>query len=368
MGDFTDGIGFLESARDIVHKRDDLRSYTDQKKALVKKLEKDIASEEKDIENEIASTIKKKRGSIENDFDKKLNDKRSDVKKIEKNREKDKSEQVNKRVAEATKGYHEKNAGLEKELRNMFKNEGVPLWCAGSFYYTMFMPRGKEIFKKLLYIIFFAGAIPAGILLLLWGTAFKGMAHDKKMIFSVIIAVVWLILSIVIYFVIYVNTKVRYLDAIREGRKYRDAIKNNQTSVDKITSDINKDKDESLYDLGEYDEKLSKIDKSMNKLMDDKKDSLKHFDKKTKNEIEEDIRKKRQKKLDELISEKKKVEEELSESLQELSETETRVERISEKLGKEYCSSQKIDKLISVMESGAAETVSGAIAYLKINK
>ena len=118
MDDFTEGLGFLENARDAVHKRDDLRKFIDQKKDLLKKMEKDIAAEEKDIADEINSTIKKKRNSIEDSFDKKLDDRKSDVKKLEKNRKKDKSGQVNARVAEATKDYHAQNKTLEDELKD----------------------------------------------------------------------------------------------------------------------------------------------------------------------------------------------------------------------------------------------------------
>ncbi|MCR5149054.1 MAG: hypothetical protein K6C35_08845 [Eubacterium sp.] len=368
MGDFTEGIGFLENARDIVHSRDDLKKFVDQNRDLIKKLEKEKISEEKSIEDEIASTIKKRRNDIESDFDKKINSKKSDVKKVEKSREKDKSAQVNARVAEATKDYHTKNASLEKELKIFFKNEGVPNFCSSRFYYTMFMPKGGEILKKLLYMLLFAAGIPSLLLLLLWNTAFRGLTHDKKMLFAIIIAVAWVLLFIVVYFVIYVNTKVRYIDAIREGRKYRDAIKNNQTHVNKITNDINKDKDESLYDLGEFDDKIKKIDKSMNKLIDEKNDALKEFDKKTKGNISEDIKKKRQKRLDEIISQKDKAQGELTKAAEELEAAEKKVQNVAEIIGKENCNAQKIDRLIEVMESGTAETVSAAIAYLKINK
>lgn len=369
MGDFSESLGFLESARDSILKRDDQKKYTEQKKSELKKLDKDVASMEKDISDEVNSTIKKKRNDIESGFDKKISDGRSDMKKLEKNREKDKAKQVGARVAEATKSYHEENAALEKELKNLFREKGVPGYCSSRFYYTMFMPKGGgELLKKLLYIVLFAAVIPGIVILLLWNTAFKDLGYNKKVVFAVVIAVVWVVLFIVIYFSIYVRTKLRHLETIREGRKYRDAIRKNMGSVSRITDSIEKDKDESGYDLGGYDDKMKKVDKDVENLLGDKKDALKKFDKKTRDEIEKDIRKKNQKKLDELLSARDEAQRAVTEAENELAADEERVAKIAEFIGSENCSAAKIEKLISVMESGVADSVSAAVAYIKINK
>ncbi|WP_281086180.1 hypothetical protein [Eubacterium ruminantium] len=366
MDDFTEGLGFLENARDAVHKRDDLRKFIDQKKDLLKKMEKDIAAEEKDIADEINSTIKKKRNSIEDSFDKKLDDRKSDVKKLEKNRKKDKSGQVNARVAEATKDYHAQNKTLEDELKDLFKSNGVPKFCSGKFYYTLFNPKGfGEVMTKLLFLVTVALGVPAVVVLLLWKTTFAGVAREKKLLYSIIFAVVWIIFCIVIYFIIYINTKVRYIDTIRKGRRYRDAIKKNTSSVNKITDSINKDKDESQYNISEYDKKLKDMDKNMDRLMSEKKDALKEFDKKTKDEITKDIKKKRQKKLDELAKQKDLINAELEKSSEELNAAENGLGKYIRVLGEENCSAEMIEKLIGVIQSGRAYTAKEAIGYLK---
>ena len=108
----------------------------------------------------------------------------------------------------------------------MFKDNGVPSWCSSRFYYTMFMPKGiREHLNKLLYIALFAIAVPALVLLFLWHTAFSSFNYDKKVLITIVIAAVWIVLFIVLYFNIYVRTKVRYYETIIEGRKYRNAIR-----------------------------------------------------------------------------------------------------------------------------------------------
>ena len=113
----------------------------------------------------------------------------------------------------------------EKELRRLFKENNVPVLCSSGLYYTMFMPKGiREHLRKLLYIVFFAVAIPGVVLFILWHTGFSYFHYDRRVLVTIAIAVIWVVFFIVIYFNIYVRTKIRYLEVIREGRKYRDAI------------------------------------------------------------------------------------------------------------------------------------------------
>ena len=218
---------------------------------------------------------------------------------------------------------------------------------------------------KLLFLVTVALGVPAVVVLLLWKTTFAGVAREKKLLYSIIFAVVWIIFCIVIYFIIYINTKVRYIDTIRKGRRYRDAIKKNTSSVNKITDSINKDKDESQYNLSEYDKKLKDMDKNMDRLMSEKKDALKEFDKKTKDEITKDIKKKRQKKLDELAKQKDLINAELEKSSEELNAAENGLGKYIRVLGEENCSAEMIEKLIGVIQSGRAYTAKEAIGYLK---
>jgi amino acid transporter len=123
---------------------------------------------------------------------------------------------------------------MEKELKKYFKENGVPTICSSEFYYIMFMPRGlREVMKKLFFLVLIALAVPAVLLLLLWNTIFLGFNYDKKVLLSIVLGAVWIVLFIVIYFLIYVNTKIRFLEHIREGRKYRDQIKRNTDKTNK---------------------------------------------------------------------------------------------------------------------------------------
>ena len=65
---------------------------------------------------------------------------------------------------------------------------------------------------------------PGIMLFILWHTGFSSFHYDRKVLVTIAIAVIWVVFFIVIYFNIYVRTKIRYLEVIREGRKYRDAI------------------------------------------------------------------------------------------------------------------------------------------------
>ncbi|MBQ6230627.1 MAG: hypothetical protein IJJ74_05870 [Eubacterium sp.] len=126
------------------------------------------------------------------------------------------------------------NKKIEKELKRYFKENGVPNCCASEFYYTMFMPKGVgEKLKRTFLQLIMALAVPAVLIILLWNTIFMSFKYDRKVLYSIILGAVWIVLFIVIYFLIYVNTKVKHLEVIREGRKYRDQIRKNTGSKSK---------------------------------------------------------------------------------------------------------------------------------------
>ena len=100
---FNEKQDYIVAARDEVIKRDEYAANIDRMKQQQKKLSRSIASEEKSIADEIATTIKKRRQDIQSTYDDRLDDNRARKKKVANKRDKKKEERMDKRYHEETK-------------------------------------------------------------------------------------------------------------------------------------------------------------------------------------------------------------------------------------------------------------------------
>ena len=106
---FNEKQDYIVAARDEVIKRDEYAANIDRMKQQQKKLSRSIASEEKSIADEIATTIKKRRQDIQSTYDDRLDDNRARKKKVANKRDKKKEERMDKR-------YHEETKSLREEI------------------------------------------------------------------------------------------------------------------------------------------------------------------------------------------------------------------------------------------------------------
>ncbi len=91
---FNEKQDYIVAARDEVIKRDEYAANIDRMKQQQKKLSRSIASEEKSIADEIATTIKKRRQEIQSTYDDRLDDNRARKKKVANKRDKKKEERM----------------------------------------------------------------------------------------------------------------------------------------------------------------------------------------------------------------------------------------------------------------------------------
>lgn len=364
---FEEDGDFLVSVREQVAERDQLSARSLELREKIKKLKKEVQDTENSINNEIDSTIKKRRLELSSQFNRHYNENQSKLKKTSQARSKGKSVQVSDRIKEETEDLRKKNRKKEKSIRKLFKQEKVPLFCATKSYYNLFMPKGlNEIMKNIAMLGFIYLIVPSAITLMVRGIFLSGMNDKKRDIISVLVMAGTIILFILIYFVLYIETKVKYLEVLSDGRKIRDEIAENEKEIREIKKSIIKDRDESLYELSDYDKKLSELNKEAEEISNMKREALKNFDEITKKDIINEINGRRKPELlrlkeqrDELIDELKKTEKEYKEKSIYISTN------YASYIGEEFCSQEKLDCLIQIMAEGQATNVSNAISYYK---
>ena len=180
----------------------------------------------------------------------------------------------------------------------------------------------------------------------------------------VVISQAIVIAEFIIYFIVFNLAKVKNLEIVNEGRRIRNKVRANNKQIRIIRNSITRDKDESVYNLGKYDEKLSELEAEREDISNRKLEAIKVFENDTKQVITDEITGRRQPKIDALKADLKQLEEKIMES--QLADMQSHLtDSYVTFLGKDLLTEEKLSDLISIMEEGTASTVSGAIEVYK---
>lgn len=361
---FEENQEYLISARELVTAVEDLRDDLEAARLQQKKTTKSIAQEEKSINDEIASTLKRRKDEIADSYDKQIEANNSKIKRMQSKKDKKKNERMEARIENETAELCEQNRRLKMETKTLFKQNHVPAFCNSDFYYCMFSPKGvSEIIKLFLWILGFCVCLPTIVILILLHTKFRAGSHTAA---CILIVALIIIAEFIIYFIIFNITKVKHRDFIAEGRKTRNTIRANEKAIKAIKNSIAKDKDESIYNLGRYDDKIKSLEAEGSGISGQKLEALKVFEAETKQVITDEITGRRQPKVDTMKEELKQLNAQISSMEEKLSElTLTLTDKYAAYLGKDLCTEEKLSDLISIMEDGSAATVSEAIKVYK---
>ena len=364
---FNQNVDFLIRAREEVVQCNQLEAQAKQLQEKEDKMRKVISQEEKSINDEINSTIKKRKSEIEASYDSQLDGSRKKIKKVQEKKNKKKTERVGKRVDEETAEVRENNRQLQTEMKTLFKANHVPGFCRSGLYYSLFKPKGiKEILLLLLFIIIGFAGIPYGMYLLFSRVILAGKPIVEASYFMALVIGITLLLVLGIYFLIFNLTSVKHRDVIAEGRKLRNQILANKKNINAIKNAINKDKDESQYELGDYDQKINQYQAEMDSLAEQKKAALTEFEQNTKKEITDEINSRRLGKLEEMKQQRQAVEEEKNTIEQQLKDATLAItDRYTKYLGKNICKEETLSDIINIMQSEQVETISEGLAIYK---
>lgn len=364
---FDEKQDYIIAARDEVIKRDEYAANVDRMKQQNKKLSKNIASEEKSISDEIATTIRKRRQEIQSTYDDRLDDNRARKKKVANKRDKKKEERMDKRYHEETKGLRESDKDLQVEMQTLLRKYKLPSFCGKKLYFALFYARNVKEFglKILSFLIGFCG-IPGFVTILV-----KKLVLDTKKDINVafwcaLVAAGTFILLILIYFAIYSRTKIKHMDALTQARSIRDKMIANKRQAKAIRHSISKDHDDSQYNLDAYDEKLDNLDAEADAIGKEKQEALRTFEEETTAMITEEINNRRLPALEALKEEKANLENEVAAEEKRFSDQTLLVaNKYAAVLGEDLCRQDKLEELIAIMQEGQAETVSEAIRVYK---
>lgn len=371
---FDKDVDYLIQIRDEVSQCDQLELQKKQMLEKSEKMKKAIAQEEKSINDEINTTIKKRKAEIEGTYDEQLDVSRRKVKKAQDKKNKEKSERVGQRVDEETADVKENSRQLKTEMKTLFKKNHVPSFCMSGLYYSLFMPKSfKEFIILLLSVIIGLAGIPYGVYRLFTRIVLAGTLLGKAQtpieessVFMAVVVGVTIIVVLGIYFLVFNLTKVKHRDVIAEGRKIRNQIHANEKNVRAIKNAINKDKDESQYELEEYDAEINQYQAEMDQIAEKKKAALTEFEQETRAAITNEINGRRLGKLEDMKQKREAVETEREALEKQHKEASLAItDNYAKYLGKNICKVEALNDIINIMASEGIATISEALAVYK---
>ncbi len=324
---FQENVDYLIEARKTLILVDKIKEELETQRIAAKRLKKTVEAEHKAIEDEICATLKRRKEEIDATYDKEIDINRDKLKKIRAKRDKKKNQRMNQRMQEETYEVKEKNRQLITEMKTKFKQAHLPKFCSNKWFYNIFLPE-----TALEYIIFFVVSVlfvlgvPMLCAFIIGKTDYSLIMNGKDIqnVFSVSVIIGAFLASVlgIVYFFVYTLISkwivMKHKDVLDEGKIVLQRIRANQKSIKAIENFIHKEKDDSIYNLEHYDEKLSELEKEAVSIVEEKQNALNGFENDTKKLIIDEINKRRMPKYNQMKEEERELEDYLNRLEEEL--------------------------------------------------
>jgi len=357
----TGNIICLNQIRSDIKEHNIAKEKIEPIKVTVKDLEKHIESSEKAVKDEIESTLKTRREAVESGFNKEIEGDQDKLKKIQSDRDKAKSKGVKERISVETSSLREDNNGMKDEIKAAFKSNKIPAFCNTRLFLALFMTKGiKDMFICVLTFLISFLAVPSAIYY------FVPNLPDWSLIviYVVIVAIVF-----TAYKLISEKIKFPHLEVIQGLVKTKDRITENKRKIRKIVHAIKKDKNEEMYGLDRFDEKINIIISDIEKFEAKRSLALEDFNNLVKPNIIAEIEGKDRDRIIALKINLKKQQSFLSEMEDKVKDQRIFIASNYEAyLGNEFATPDKLEALAEIMNTGGAETIGKAIAVYNTKK
>ncbi len=351
-------LAFLNGARDALDELSLLAEQEEQLSQEEERLEKSLEEEKKRMADTIQQTVKQRRDEIGAAYEKEISKAQEQLRKVRSRREKAKNEGMKERIANETAAFREEIRDLKLQLKSLMKRNHVPGYCQSTLYYTLYFPcHVKEYLALLVFALLFFLAVPWGI---------YQMIPERKPLWLMVIYLADILLVGGGYMAVGNKTKLLHMEALRDGRKIQDQILANKKKIQKTTTAVRKDRNESLYNLDRFDDEIARLQQELSDVTIKQKDAINTFETVTKNILTDEIEHNYKAKLEQEEEEYQRATQELRRVRQHRKEKQLSVtSQYGTYLGNEFMDSQKIMELCDLVRAQKASNISEAISVYK---
>ncbi len=354
-------LTFLDEAKQALEEISDLTARDSDCRQKEQQTERAYESEKKKMNDEVSRTLKSRRDDIVKSYDDEINKDQDQLKKAKNKREKARNEGVKDRIADETSAFQKEITSLRTQIKDLGASEQLPAYCRSQLYMSLYYPKHpRDILTLFIGILIFFALIPCLIYLAL---------PARKPVYLIVIYAVLFVVVLGIYIYTGIHANKEHAQAIKDCRALYDQIYERQRSISDTTKSIRQDTNEGAYDLGKYDDDISRIQQDLDDVTGRKQEALDNYENVTKNILTDEIEGNYKDKLDELSQAHADAEADSQNISAQLKSSRLNFsDNYSQLLGKEFSDPVKIDSLIQIVKEQKCQNISEAIAWYKTNE
>lgn len=312
-------IKTVNRAKQLLNDLDEAEKDKTRLTGELKQSEKAYSSMEKSVAEGITTALKKKKEEIAATYDRELSQYQDQIDVCKTERAKAKANAIAQRIQVETAPLNQQNQQLEAQIELKFKENKVPVVCKKRAISMLFFPKnGRDWTIDIL----------VGVGLIFFIPLFFSLAISNRLVlaFTFFVYVGALFTA---YLYLLHKYMLKFAGVNEEVEELRKQIRINNKNKQLMTNRIKKSQDETGYNLGSFDDKITGIQQVMQNTVEKRQEALENFESEIRHQITADITAANK---DELLG----LQQEFESKRQELSDKKEEIEQIEKQLKEEY--------------------------------
>lgn len=312
-------IKTVNRAKQLLNDLDEAEKDKTRLTGELKQSEKAYSSMEKSVAEGITTALKKKKEEIAATYDRELSQYQDQIDVCKTERAKAKANAIAQRIQVETAPLNQQNQQLEAQIELKFKENKVPVVCKKRAISMLFFPKNSRDWTI---------DILVGVGLIFFIPLFFSLAISNRLVLAFTFFV-YVGALFTVYLYLLHKYMLKFAGVNEEVEELRKQIRINNKNKQLMTNRIKKSQDETGYNLGSFDDKITGIQQVMQNTVEKRQEALENFESEIRHQITADITAANK---DELLV----LQQEFESKRQELSDKKEEIEQIEKQLKEEY--------------------------------
>lgn len=312
-------IKTVNRAKQLLNDLDEAEKDKTRLTGELKQSEKAYSSMEKSVAEGITTALKKKKEEIAATYDRELSQYQDQIDVCKTERAKAKANAIAQRIQVETAPLNQQNQQLEAQIELKFKENKVPVVCKKRAISMLFFPKNSRDWTI---------DILVGVGLIFFIPLFFLLAISNRLVLAFTFFV-YVGALFTVYLYLLHKYMLKFAGVNEEVEELRKQIRINNKNKQLMTNRIKKSQDETGYNLGSFDDKITGIQQVMQNTVEKRQEALENFESEIRHQITADITAANK---DELLG----LQQEFESKRQELSDKKEEIEQIENQLKEEY--------------------------------
>lgn len=312
-------IKTVNRAKQLLNDLDEAEKDKTRLTGELKQSEKAYSSMEKSVAEGITTALKKKKEEIAATYDRELSQYQDQIDVCKTERAKAKANAIAQRIQVETAPLNQQNQQLEAQIELKFKENKVPVVCKKRAISMLFFPKNSRDWTI---------DILVGVGLIFFIPLFFSLVISNRLVLAFTFFV-YVGALFTVYLYLLHKYMLKFAGVNEEVEELRKQIRINNKNKQLMTNRIKKSQDETGYNLGSFDDKITGIQQVMQNTVEKRQEALENFESEIRHQITADITAANK---DELLG----LQQEFESKRQELSDKKEEIEQIEKQLKEEY--------------------------------